>query len=185
VNSTLAVSDAAAMVLGPGSGTIVTILAIICVATIANLQVMEHVRTTYAMARKGMLPPGLATVSASGTPRAALVVVLVCIALVITGATFIKGGLYEVLLNLYAPNIMIIFLLLSYGALKLRRTEPDLPRPYKMPFYPLPALVSIVINGILLVLFLTTDLVTSVWSVIFLALAVPLYFLGRSRWRAA
>ncbi|MBN9553699.1 MAG: APC family permease [Alphaproteobacteria bacterium] len=185
VNSTLAVSDAAAMVLGPGSGTIVTILAIICVATIANLQVMEHVRTTYAMARKGMLPPGLATVSASGTPRAALVVVLVCIALVITGATFIKGGLYEVLLNLYAPNIMIIFLLLSYGALKLRRTEPDLPRPYKMPFYPLPALVSIVINGILLVLFLTTDLVTSIWSIIFLALAVPLYFLGRSRWRAA
>jgi APA family basic amino acid/polyamine antiporter len=185
VNSTLAVSDAAAMVLGPGSGTIVTVLAIICVATIANLQVMEHVRTTYAMARKGMLPPGLATVSASGTPRAALVVVLVCIALVITGATFIKGGLYEVLLNLYAPNIMIIFLLLSYGALKLRRTEPDLPRPYKMPFYPLPALVSIVINGILLVLFLTTDLVTSIWSIIFLALAVPLYFLGRSRWRAA
>jgi APA family basic amino acid/polyamine antiporter len=185
VNSTLAVSDAAAMVLGPGSGTIVTVLAIICVATIANLQVMEHVRTTYAMARKGMLPPGLATVSASGTPRAALVVVLVCIALVITGATFIKGGLYEVLLNLYAPNIMIIFLLLSYGALKLRRTEPDLPRPYKMPFYPLPALVSMVINGILLVLFLTTDLVTSIWSIIFLALAVPLYFLGRSRWRAA
>jgi APA family basic amino acid/polyamine antiporter len=185
VNSTLAVSDAAAMVLGPGSGTIVTILAIICVATIANLQVMEHVRTTYAMARKGMLPPGLATVSVSGTPRAALVVVLVSIALVITGATFIKGGLYEVLLNLYAPNIMIIFLLLSYGALKLRRTEPDLPRPYKMPFYPVPALISIVINGILLVLFLTTDLVTSVWSIIFLALAVPLYFVGRSRWRAA
>ncbi len=185
VNSTLAVSDAAAIVLGPGSGTIVTILAIICVATIANLQVMEHVRTTYAMARKGMLPPGLATVSTSGTPRAALVVVLVSIALVITGATFIKGGLYEVLLNLYAPNIMIIFLLLSYGALKLRRTEPDLPRPYKMPFYPVPALVSMVINGILLVLFLTTDLVTSIWSIIFLALAVPLYFLGRSRWRAA
>ena len=36
VNSTLAVSDAAAMVLGPGSGTIVTVLAIICVATIAT-----------------------------------------------------------------------------------------------------------------------------------------------------
>jgi len=185
VSSTLAVSDAATMVLGPNSGAIVTILAIICVATIANLQVMEHVRTTYAMARKGMLPPGLATVSASGTPRAALVVVIVSIALVVTGASFIKGGLYEVLLNLYAPNIMIIFLLLSYGALRLRRTEPDLYRPYKMPFYPIPALISIVVNAVLLLLFLSTDMVTSIWSVIFLAMAVPLYALGRSRWRNA
>ncbi|MEO7054476.1 MAG: APC family permease [Rhizomicrobium sp.] len=185
VSSTLAVSDAAAMVLGPGSGTVVTILAIICVATIANLQVMEHVRTTYAMARKGMLPPALATVSASGTPRAALVVVIVSIALVVTGASFIQGGLYEVLLNLYAPNIMIIFLLLSYGALRLRRTEPDLYRPYKMPFFPIPALISIAVNAILLLLFLSTDLVTSVWSIVFLAAAVPLYALGRSRWRNA
>jgi APA family basic amino acid/polyamine antiporter len=164
---------------------VVTILAIICVATIANLQVMEHVRTTYAMARKGMLPPGLATVSASGTPRAALVVVIVSISLVVAGASFIKGELYEVLLNLYAPNIMIIFLLLSYGALRLRRTEPDLHRPYKMPFYPVPALISIAVNALLLVLFLSTDMVTSVWSVLFLAAAVPLYALGHSRWRGA
>jgi len=183
VSSTLAVSDAATMVLGANSGAVVTVLAIICVATIANLQVMEHVRTTYAMARKGMLPPGLATVSASGTPRAALVVVIVSISLVVTGASFIKGGLYEVLLNLYAPNIMIIFLLLSYGALRLRRIEPNLYRPYRMPFYPIPALISIAVNAILLLLFLSTDLVTSIWSVVFLAAAVPLYALGRSRWR--
>ena len=57
VSSTLAVSDAATMVLGAGSGTVVTILAIICVATIANLQVMEHVRTTYAMARRACCRP--------------------------------------------------------------------------------------------------------------------------------
>jgi APA family basic amino acid/polyamine antiporter len=183
VSSTLAVSDAMTMVLGSGSGVVVTVLSIVCVATIANLQVMEHVRTTYAMARKGMLPPSLATVSASGTPRAALVVVVVAICLVVAGASFLKGELYEVLLNLYAPNIMIIFLLLSYGALRLRRTEPDLVRPYKMPFFPVPAIISMVVNATLLVLFLASDLVTSVWSVLFLAAAVPLYALGHSRWR--
>lgn len=47
------------------------------------------------------------------------------------------------------------------------------------------AIISIVINAVLLLLFLSTDLVTSVWSVIFLAAAVPLYALGRSRWRNA
>jgi basic amino acid/polyamine antiporter, APA family len=183
--STLAVSDAMSMVLGPGSGVIVTALAIVCVATIANLQVMEHVRTTFAMARKGMLPPGLSTVSRSGTPRRALIVVVAATSLVILSADLIKGELYEVLLNLYAPNIMLIFLILSYGAIRLRRTEPDLKRPYKMPFYPWPAILSIAANALLVVLFVVSDWKTGIYSVLALSAAVPLYFLGRGRWRPA
>jgi len=179
--STLAVSDAMAAVLGPGSGVVVTVVAMWCVATIANLQVMEHVRNTYAMAREGRLPSVLANVSKSGTPRAALGVVVVATSLVILGADHIKGGLYEVLLNLYAPNIMIIFLLLSFGAIRLRQKEPDLPRPYKMPLYPLPALIAIAANGLLVVLFVVSDWRTGLYSLLSLSLAFPLYLLGRGR----
>jgi APA family basic amino acid/polyamine antiporter len=182
-HSTLAVSDAMARVLGPGSGAIVTVLAMWCVATIANLQVMEHVRNTYAMAREGRLPPVLATVSKSGTPRAALIVVVVATSLVILSADLLKGELYEVLLNLYAPNIMLIFLILAYGAIRLRNREPNLPRPYKMPFYPWPAILTIAANGALLVLFVVSDWRTGIYSLLSLALAWPLYVLGRSRWR--
>ena len=180
-HSTLAVSDAVTLVLGPGSGVVVTLVAMWWVATIANLQVMEHVRNTYAMAREGRLPQILTGVSRSGTPRAALVVVVVATSLVILGADHIKGGLYEVLLNLYAPNIMIIFLLLSYGAIRLRQTEPNLPRPYKMPFYPWPAILTIAANGILVVLFVVSDWRTGLYSLLSLSLAVPLYMLGRGR----
>jgi APA family basic amino acid/polyamine antiporter len=183
--STLAVSDAMTRVLGPGSGVVVTILAMWCVATIANLQVMEHVRNTYAMAREGRLPPILATVSKSGTPRAALIVVVVATSLVILSADLLKGELYEVLLNLYAPNIMLIFLILAYGAIRLRNREPNLPRPYKMPFYPWPALLTIAANGALLVLFVVSDWRTGIYSLLSLALAWPLYALGRARWRGA
>jgi APA family basic amino acid/polyamine antiporter len=181
--STLAVSDAMARVLGSGSGAIVTVLAMWCVATIANLQVMEHVRNTYAMAREGRLPPLLATVSKSGTPRAALIVVVVATSLVILSADLLKGELYEVLLNLYAPNIMLIFLILAYGAIRLRNREPDLARPYKMPLYPWPAILTIVANGALLVLFVVSDWRTGLYSLLSLALALPLYALGRAWWR--
>jgi APA family basic amino acid/polyamine antiporter len=181
--STLAVSDAVTRVLGQGSGVVVTMLAMWCVATIANLQVMEHVRNTYAMAREGRLPPVLGNVSKSGTPRAALIVVVVATSLVILSADLLKGELYEVLLNLYAPNIMLIFLILSYGAIRLRRTEPDLARPYKMPFYPWPAILTIAANGALLVLFVVSDWRTGIYSLLSLALALPLYALGRARWR--
>jgi APA family basic amino acid/polyamine antiporter len=180
-HSTLAVSDAMTLVMGAGSGVIVTILAMWCVATIANLQVMEHARNTFAMAREGRLPSVLATVSKSGTPRAALILVVVATCLVIFGADHIKGGLYEVLLNLYAPNIMIIFLMLSYGSIRLRQTEPDLPRPYKMPFYPWPAVITIAANALLVVLFVVSDWRTGLYSLLSLSLAVPLYALGRKR----
>ncbi|HXR95927.1 MAG TPA: APC family permease [Rhizomicrobium sp.] len=183
IRSTLAVSDAMAEVLGPGSGAIVTVLAMWCVATIANLQVMEHVRNTYAMAREGRLPPLLATVSKSGTPRSALVVVVIATSLVILSADLIKGELYEVLLNLYAPNIMLIFLILAYGAIRLRNREPELARPYKMPLYPWPAILTIVANGALLVLFVVSDWRTGIYSLLSLVLALPLYALGRARWR--
>jgi APA family basic amino acid/polyamine antiporter len=182
-HSTLAAADAAKVVLGQGSSIIVTALAILCVATLANIQIMELSRTTYAMARMGNLPPRLARVSASGTPRAALVVGLVAIAVIIAAADSVKGQLYEILLDLYAPFVMIILLSFSIAVFRLRRTEPDLPRPWKMPLFPLPALLSMALNAALLLLFLVSDWKTGIWSAVLLACAVPLYWLGRKRWQ--
>jgi basic amino acid/polyamine antiporter, APA family len=181
--SNLAAADAARLVLGETSGVVVTALAILCVATLANIQIMELSRTTFAMARRGMLPPSLASVSASGTPRAALAVGLAATSLIIAAAASLHGPLYEILLDLYAPFIMLIFLAMGIAAIRLRRAEPDLPRPWKMPLFPLPALLSIAINTALLAMFLVTDWKTGVWSAALLAAAIPLYRIGRARWR--
>jgi APA family basic amino acid/polyamine antiporter len=183
VHSNLAAADAARAVLGEGSNVIVTALAILCVATLANIQIMELTRTNYAMARQGNLPPALATVSKSGTPRAALVMGCVAIAVIIIAADSVKGQLYEILLDLYAPFVMIILLSFSLAVIRLRRTEPELPRPWKMPLFPLPALVSVALNAILLALFLVSDWKTGIWSAVLLACAGPLYWLGKLRWQ--
>ena len=182
-HSTLAAADAAKVVLGPGSDVVVTALAIIAVATLANLQIMEHVRTTYAMARNGVLPPVLARVSANGTPQVSLLVVLTVTILIIAGADLAKGQLYEILLNLYAPFVMVVFAALAIASLRLRQTEPDLRRPWRMPLFPLPALLSILINVVLLVLFMTSDWKTGLCSALLLAAGAPIYLYGHSRWR--
>jgi APA family basic amino acid/polyamine antiporter len=143
---------------------------------------MEHVRTTYAMARQGVLPPRLAVVSNNGAPRASLLVVLVATIAIVAAADLVKGPLYEILLNLYAPMVMAVFFALAWAAIRLRRLEPDLPRPWKMPLFPLPAVLSMTINTALLVLFLVTDWKTGVCSALLLAVAIPLYLFGRSRW---
>lgn len=54
-----------------------------------------------------------------------------------------------------------------------------------MPLYPFPAVLSLVLNITLLLLFLTSDWKTGIWSALLLACAVPLYWLGKARWRSA
>jgi len=181
--STLPVGDAARLVLGQASSVVVTGLAIVAVATLTNLQIMEHARNTYALARGGMLPPRLTHVSLSGSPRVSLMVVLAAILIIIAAADLVKGTLYVVLLNLYAPMPMIIFLALAIASIVLRRAEPDLPRPWRMPLFPLPAILSATVNVILLVLFLAGDWKTGLCSALLLAAAFPLYAYGHNRWR--
>ncbi len=183
VHSTLAAADAAAIVFGTGGGVIVTGLAILSVATIANTQVLESSRILFAMARNGAMPPALATVSASGAPRLALVVTVVATVVVIAAADSVKGPLYEILLELYAPFVMIQFLMLSIASIWLRRSEPDLPRPFRMPLFPLPALLSAALNTLLIVLFLQSDWKTGLWSTVTLLCAVPFYVFGAKRWQ--
>lgn len=183
VNSKLAAADAAALALGPKSGVVVTGLAILCVATLANIQIMELTRTNFAMARAGRLPPALARVSKSGTPRLALLVGCIATSLIIAAADSVKGPLYEILLDLYAPFIMIIFLAMSWAVMRFRKTDPDLPRPWKMPLYPFPAILSLVLNIALLAVFLISDWKTGIWSAVLLAVAWPLYLLGNRRWQ--
>ena len=183
VSSKLAVADAAKVVLGSGSSMVVTGLAIVSVATIANLQIMEHVRTGFAMARNGVLPPSLARVSASGTPRVSLMVVLVATIAIIAGADLVKGQLYQILLEVYAPLVMLVFLVLGMASIRLRLAEPDLPRPWKMPLFPLPAVVSIAINATLLFLFMRNDWKTGASAAGLLAAGIVLYLFGRSRWK--
>ena len=182
VQSKLAAADAAALALGPGSAKVVTGLAILCVATLANIQIMELTRTNFAMARAGRLPPALANVSNSGTPRLALLAGCIATSLIIAAADSVKGPLYEILLDLYAPFIMLIFLAMSIGVIVLRKAEPDLVRPWKMPLYPFPAILSLVLNVALLVVFLVSDWKTGIWSAALLAVAWPLYLVGKARW---
>ena len=64
---------------------------------------------------------------------------------------------------------MIILLTFSLAVIRLRRTEPQLPRPWKMPLFPLPALVSVALNVILLALFLVSDWKTGICLALLLA----------------
>jgi APA family basic amino acid/polyamine antiporter len=149
--SELPVADAASQVFGPAGGVLITGLALLSLAAIANLFVMVGSRIGFAMARDGVLPAALGRTSASGTPRVALTVG----ALVAAG--FAVSGTYQQLLSVAVPLTVATIGALDLAAIVMRRREPDLPRPFKMPLFPLPALAGLMLNLILLAAMLIDD----------------------------
>ena len=141
--SNLPVADAAAAALGPVSGKVITVLAIISVITICNIMVMFVSRIVYAMARNAILPPFLTRVSKSGTPRMALLTTTVI------AAFLASSGSYERLIAIGAPFLIGVPAVTDLAAIALRVKEPALERPFKMPLFPLPALAGFTVNALL------------------------------------
>jgi APA family basic amino acid/polyamine antiporter len=145
--SPLAVGEAAKVAMGPVADTVITALGLFSLAAIANLEVMIAARITYRMARDGVLPPFLGAVAPGGTPRRG-VALLVALAL-----PFAATGSYESIVRVFAPWSIGAILMVTLSAIRLRYTEPDLARPWRMPLFPwLPigvAAIQIALIGLL------------------------------------
>lgn len=149
--SALPAADAAIQVFGPVGGKLMTALAIVSVAAIANLVLMLISRIGFGMARDGVLPSQLARVAKGGTPRAALTVAAVI------GALLAVTGTYEKLIAVSVPLTVATVGAVDLAAIVLRRREPGLERPFKMPLFPLPALIGLLLNTLLLAAMMFDD----------------------------
>jgi APA family basic amino acid/polyamine antiporter len=105
--------------------------------------VMFVSRIVFAMARNGILPAFLTRVPKSGTPRMALL----CTTAI--AAFLASSGSYERLIALGAPFLIGVPAVTDIAAIAMRIREPDLERPFRMPLFPLPALVGFVVNALI------------------------------------
>ena len=128
--STLPAADAAQILLGGRGREIITILSIVSLPPMLNAILMIGTRILFAMGRDGLLWRRAASVTARGTPAAAmLATTLVALALIATG-TFQR--LVAVVAFFLAANYAVCCLAL----IVLRRREPDRARPFRAWGYP-------------------------------------------------
>lgn len=175
VGSKLAAALAVEKLFGTGASNVVTFFLMISILGILNAQVMFAPRVIYSMAHDGLFPKSAVTVNKSGSPSIGLVITVGLSILLILSGKEICGKL---------SDIATFFFVMSYAAgfaslIKLRMSEPDLERPYKVPFYPaLPALL-LVVSLLFLIGAVYQDLESSKYAIIFLAMSYPLYVLTR------
>ena len=143
---------------------------------VANITTMAATRLGFALARGGILPKGMATVAEKGTPRVALTVAT------LIAAAFVLTGSYLALVATSVALSMVAVVITLASALVLRRREPDLARPFKVPFHPLPVLAALLINAALLVAVIVNDPLHSLEGLAIVVIGgLLLYSLGRKR----
>jgi amino acid transporter len=149
----------------PVPGTILAAGAVISIFSVTLVTLYGQTRILFAMGRDGMLPSRFASVNPRTlTPQFNTVVVAVVVALI---AGFIPSGY---LWDTVSIGTLSAFIVVAVGVIVLRRTQPDLPRPFKVPGYPVtPVLTVAVCVYILSGLAAITWLIFAVWLLAVLA----------------
>ncbi|WP_229493690.1 APC family permease [Massilia arenae] len=121
---------------GPAGEKIISVLVAISALTSINATMIVGARTSYAMGLDWKKLGRLAEWdSERGTPTVAMTVQCVAaLALVATGAAL--GGGFKSMVEFTAPVFWLFFLLTGISLFVLRWREPNVPRPFKVPLYP-------------------------------------------------
>jgi APA family basic amino acid/polyamine antiporter len=147
------ISDAFDQVGVGWASSLVSIAAVAGLTSVILVDLVTVSRIGFAMGRDGLLPQSIAKVSPrTGTP---VRMTLLYAAVVLLLAAFIPLG---TLADLVSIGTLFAFLLVSVAVPVLRRTRPDMPRPFRVPFSPVVPIVSA-----LACLYLMTNLSLETW----------------------
>ncbi len=160
-----------------GSGGTVFIALMIMVSTFGcnNGLILSGARVYYTMANDGLFLPAAARLNGQGVPAAALWMQFVW------ASVLCLSGKYGDLLDFIIFTVLLFYILTIAGIFKLRRTQPNLPRPYKAFGYPIIPMVYIILASTVCVVLLKYK-PTYTWpGLIIVLLGIPVYFFLESR----
>lgn len=128
-------------------------------------------RILYAMARDGFLPPVMKKVHPKfQTPW---VITVMSTILILIGSLFIN---MQVAAELAIFGTFTSFVIVCIGILILRKTEPDRPRPFKVPFCPWFPIIGIVFCSGLMFVALREVKTSAVLFPLWIVIGIAIYF---------
>ncbi len=172
----LVAADVAQLLIGPAG--IVAVSAAVAVSTFGTLNgsMMTAPRIFFAMADDGLFPKAIARVDPrTGAPTAAILLAAVM------GVIFVLIKTFTELADQFVIGIWPFYALAVAGVFVLRRTQPDLPRPYRTFGYPVVPLLFLAASLFLLGNYLVSEPKAFAVDVLVILSGVPVFY-GWKRW---
>ncbi|MGH0599851.1 APC family permease [Bacillus mycoides] len=170
-------SEVATIIFGTLGGKLVSIGILISVFGTINGYIMTGMRIPYAMAIENKLPfsKWFATLSNRSIPYNSGIFILF-----ISVIMMLVGG-FNTLTDMLVFVIWIFYTMTFLAVFILRKREPELLRPYKVPLYPFIPTIALV--GGLFIVFNTlfTQPLLALYGIGLTALGLPIYFIMRDK----
>jgi basic amino acid/polyamine antiporter, APA family len=177
--SQMPVADAAMALFGARGRQLILLVSLVAAISTINATVLASPRILFAIARDGLMPGWITSVNRGGTPVAALLVgTIVASALVLSGS-------FDTLIDVAAILFVVVYLSGFVSLFVLRAREPGRPRPFKAWLYPWGNGLVLLASAAFLAGAVIADLKHALFTVIFIVLTIPLYFVLRRRNRNA
>jgi APA family basic amino acid/polyamine antiporter len=152
---------------------VVKLGAIMGLSSTIIVQMMAQPRIFFAMGKDGLLPAWASAIHPRFRTPHVTTLMTGAIVMLASGFTAI-----DVLGELVSIGTLFAFVIVSIGVIVLRKTRPDLPRPFRTPFVPALPIASAVVSTALM-----AALPASTWErlMIWMAIGLVIYFAyGRS-----
>ena len=130
-------SIVAEKIFGPVGGKLINVGILVSVFGCLNGYLLTGPRIPYTLANQKVLPAMFGKLNKHGVPANATLF------MVVLSAIYALSGQFNLLSDLSMFAIWAFYTLTFIGVIKLRKTQPDLERPYKVPFYPVIPIISI------------------------------------------
>lgn len=168
-------TSAAQVLFGPVGVTVMAILIMISTFGCNNGMVLAGARLFNTMAKDGLFFRQAAELNSNGVPAKALW------AQAIWAAVLCLSGSYGDLLNYCTFASLLFYMVTVAGLIRLRRTEPEAERPYKVVAYPVLPVLYLLLAGFVAVSLLVFEWKNSLIGLGIVAVGIPVYYLVRGK----
>lgn len=161
--------SAGAILFGPKGDIVIRVVVLIALLGGINANTLFAARIPLAMSRDGLMPKRIDLVNAGGTPVVAHGLS------VVVSLVFVLSGTFNTVLALAAFFFVANYAVSFASIFVLRRTEPDTPRPFRVPGFPYTTGIVLVGSIAFLVGSVISDRTNSLRSILLLAASYPVY----------